>query len=466
MTLRLMAGILIVAVTCTASAAFVRAADPAPEQAEQVGEGAAPAVPSAALDPALPSMTMTEILSLSYRENPSLLAARAQYKAAQEDVTQARSHWRPEIGASAGVTDSHIMEGAATAADGTTSKEIAVEITQPLYRGGRTVAATDRAEKALAAQGALLEAASQDILLAAATSYMDMVRDRALLDLAKNNETVIAREGVATQDRFDVGEVTRTDVAQAQARLARAQSEKIRATGDMESSRAAFERVTGRLPGRLETPSFVFPFPETIDETIAMAQSGNPMVRAAEYVHASALGNIDEVFGELLPTLSLFGSVDKTFDPQPGLYDDTATRAVGISASIPLYEAGAVRSRVRQARHTANRRYLEILEARRDIREKAVSAWENLKTAESEIKSREAQVEASRIAQEGVKEETALGSRTVLDVLDAEQEHLDARAALVAAQRNRIVAEFELASTLGLLTPDILGFAPAAPPQQ
>lgn len=401
-----------------------------------------------------PVTKLEEVLKWTYENNPTLQAARAELKAVQEEMPQALSGWKPSADASGNVTDAEIDGGVG---NGTTSKSAAFEVTQPLYRGGRTLAATRVAEDTILAQRALLKALEQQVLFTAASAYMDVLRDKALLELSVNNENVLTKELEATAERFEVGEITRTDVSQAEARLARAASDRIRSSGNLQSSIAAYEEVVGIRPGALENPAIKFPVPETLDETVIFAENNNPTVIAAGYIHESAENSVDEIFGELLPELFLSGSWDRQYDPQPGILEETTTRSILVSATIPLYEAGGVRSRVRQAKHTANQRFIEILESRRDIREQAISSWEDLQAAKAETKSREAQVDASRLALEGVRAESDIGSRTVLDVLDAEQEYLDAQVALVTARRNVVVAEFSLASTLGILIPEVLG---------
>lgn len=403
-----------------------------------------------------PVTQLADVLRWSYENNPTLRAARAELKAVQEQVPQAMSGWKPEIDANGNVSSVKI-DGNNFGGEGTTSKEVELAFSQPLYRGGSTVASVDAAEGRVMAQRALLKSLEQDVLLQVATAYMDVLRDTALVDLSINNENVINKNLEATQSRFDVGELTRTDVAQSEARLARARSDRIRASGDLQSSMGIYEELIGQPPGTLVEPVLEFPVPETLDAAAVLAENNNPTVIASRYIHEAAEEDVDSIFGELLPQLALFGSWNRQYDPQPGLLKESTTRTVGISASIPLYESGSVRSRVRQAKHTANQRYLEILESRRDVRQQVVTNWENLQAARAEIRSRESQVKAARLAQEGVQQENTLGARSVLDVLDAEQEYLDARVALITAQRNSIVAEFALAATLGLLTPENLG---------
>jgi len=405
-----------------------------------------------------PKQTLREVLRLAYINNPTLQAARAEVRATHELLPQALSGWRPTIAAQGSVFSSDI-EGSNFGGTGSTAKDMEVSLNQPLFRGWQTLAETEAARNTISAQSAALRAKEQDVLLDAATAYMDVVRDQALLELSRNNLEVITRQREATKDRFDVGELTRTDVSQADARLARANADVITDRGKLRSSKAVFEQVSGIVPGILAPPDIEIAFPKTLDDVMIKAENESPEVLSALYVHKASEEDIEDVFGELLPEIGLFGSWNRTLDPQPGLIDKQTTKTLGLLASIPLYQAGAVRSRVRQAKHTANQRYLEILSAKRQARQETISNWEDVQTARAEIRSREAQVEASRIAQEGVRAETEVGERTILDSLDADQEFLDAQVALVTARRNEVVANFALGATLGLLTPETLGFA-------
>lgn len=407
---------------------------------------------------AKPVMEMQSALRHAYIHNPSLMAARSEFRGTQELLPQAHAGFKPTIGSTATVNKTELAGSNFPGAAGSTSKDVGLSLDQPLFRGGRTFAETSAAEYTIKAQAAILQSAEQSVLLSAATSYMDVLRDQALLDLGVNNRDVITKQLEATQDRFDVGELTITDVSQAKARLARADSDVITARGNLDSSGALFEEVVGMAPVLLEEPELDLALPETLDEATAVAEENNPRVLSAVHAHKAAEDDIDNVYGELLPEIGFFASWNRTFDPQPGIVDRQTTKSVGLSATLPLYQAGATRSRVRQAKHSANSRYMDILDVKRQVRQEVVSAWAALQTAKSEIRSREAQVEASRLAQEGVKAEAEFGSRTVLDTLDADQEFLDAQVSLVTARRNQVVAKFTLLQTLGLLSAQTLGF--------
>ena len=402
-------------------------------------------------------ITLADALKFSYQNNPSIRAARTELLATQERLPQAQAGWKPSADATADITNVNIETDGAGDSDNT-EKNLGLALSQPVYRGGRTVSAIDSAKSAIMAQRAFLLATEQDILLQVVTAYMNVLRDQSLYDLAVNNKDVIDRQLEASRARFEVGDVTRTDVSQSEARLSGAEANRVRALGNLRASRAVFRQVTGMDVAGLQSPQNILPIPGTLNESVAMADQYNPLVLASEFLHSAAKEDIDTVFGELLPSVGLFANLDHSIDPSLGTLNDRTTRAVGISATIPLYEGGATRSRVRQAKSTASQRLIEVEEARDLARQRTVSSWEDLTAAKSEILSRKAQVEANRIARDGVHKEAELGTRTILNALDADQELLDSESALVTAQRNEVVAQYALATSLGLMTPEVLGF--------
>ncbi len=292
---------------------------------------------------------------------------------------------------------------------------------------------------------------------------MDVIRDRTLLNLRLNNERILGEELNAVRERHTAGDVTQTDVRQAEARLARARAEHVAASGQLDSSRAAFEEVVGFVPDKtLYVPGRVFVFPAAIGEMIAKAEKENPGLAASVNQHEAAVNDVDARFSDLLPQVSAFASYNKQFDPQPGVVDESETQTIGVRAKIPLYEAGAVRSRVREAKSIASQRYQEVSERRRLIRQDIMSNWKTLESARAEIAARIAEVDAARAALEGVREEAKMGERTVLDVLDADQDVLGAEAALARAHRDKVVASYALAGALGWLLPEKMGMADIA----
>lgn len=395
------------------------------------------------------AQSLTEALATTYNTNPQLLAGRAELRATNEFVPQALSGWRPTIAGTAAIgrswRDSDVSSGTAN------PRSIGLSVSQPLYRGGRTVAETREAENLVLAQRARLVSIEQDVLLAAVTAYMDVLRDMAVLELTVNNEQVLARQLEASRDRFEVGEITRTDVAQSEARLSRATSERIAAEGDLTESRARFVEVVGDAPGTLETPPIVATLPASLEEAIEAAVAANPDVIASDYVERAARDGVDVVFGELLPSASLEGRAEYAEEVSTFI-DNQSTATIEAQITVPLYQAGDVSARVREAKKRASQRRLEMAQQRRTAAQIATTAWEALSTARAQITAFEEEVRSNEIAVEGVREEAQVGTRTTLDVLDAEQELLDARVNLVRAERDEIVAGFQLLSTVGNLT--------------
>lgn len=410
--------------------------------------------------PEAAGMSLNDVLRRTYETNPSLKAARAGLDAAREALPQAQAGWKPVVEAEGSVSRTELDSDPDMGNDGATPKEASVSVVQPVFRGGRTVAGIRSANNAIRAAEFGTLTVAQDVLLAAAQAYLDVIRDSAVLELRESDRDVVARQLKASQNRFEVGEVTKTDVSQSQARLARAESELISARGNLRVARAVFSEIVGEVPDGLEKkPAVTLPLPATLDEALAMAEKNNPDIQVARYGYRSADDDADSVFGELLPEVNAFGSFGTEWDSVSGLTDRESAATVGLRASVPLYEAGTIRSRLRQAQHTARQRLREVEGARRGAAGRIVAAWETLEAARAEITSRRAQVEASRLARDGVRQEADVGERTIIDALDADQEYLDAQVALVAAERNEIVAQFELAAALGLLEPESLGFA-------
>lgn len=401
------------------------------------------------------AQTLQEALAQAYTANPQLEAQRAALRAVDEQVPQALSNYRPTVEgtASIGTAESDVSGAAGAANNGartTQPRTLGIAVTQPIYRGGRTAAQVSRAENVVQASRAQLFATEQTILLGAATAYFDVVRDQATLELNTNNEQVIGRQLEATRDRFRVGEVTRTDVSQAESRLAGATSNRILSEGNLASSRAVYTRIVGSTPGRLTQPRPTFSLPASMQETIDLAVAANPSVVASQFTEAAARDAIDQVRGEALPSVSLRGSLQRGLETSTNAYR-TDSGSVTAQLTVPLYQAGAVTSRVREATQTAGQRRIEIDQARTQTIETAIRAWQALTTSRASIQSRQAQVRAAEIALEGVRQEATVGSRTTLDVLDAEQELLNARVGLVQSQRDELVAAFQILAATGQL---------------
>jgi outer membrane protein len=404
------------------------------------------------------AQTIEEALALAYQSNPTLNADRARLRATDENVPQALSNWRPtlEINGAYGTEYSHNMGNTTTPRSiNRDPRSGTLSATQNLYRGGRTLAATSQAENLVLADRARLSSTEQSILQSAAAAYMNVVRDQAVVELNRNNERVIERQLEATRDRFRVGEVTRTDVAQAESRLSRATADRIAAEGALVQSRANFRNVVGEFPRQLRPAPPAGGLPATEDEAIAIARSKNLGVIQADYTERAARDQVDLVFGELLPQLSLVGELADSFDSQ---VPDTETEraAARLNLRVPLYTSGSVESRIRQAKQTAAQRRDERNQAVRTATEQATRAWEALNTARASRRAFADVVRSAEIALDGVQQEALVGSRTVLDVLDAEQELVNARVNLVTSERDEVIASYDLRVAIGSLSAEEL----------
>jgi TolC family type I secretion outer membrane protein len=407
------------------------------------------------LGSAIPAGTMAQSLEdalvAAYGSNPTLQAARAQLRATDEFVPQALSNYRPIV-----TVDGDVGVGWADRKDDRSGddagapRSAGLNVSQPIYRGGRTVAQTRQAENLVLADRARLMAVEQDVLLSAVVSYVDVVQNQSIVDLQKNNEKVIGTQLKQTEDRFEVGEVTLTDVSQAVSRLARATADRVQAEGNLVSSRAVYREIIGELPGTLKLPPVPKGLPTSEQEAVGQSEN-NPNVALTLYAERAAQHATDLVFGELLPTVSVDGEVRTEADTA---FDESQTNSAALIARvvIPLYQAGAVESRVREAKQRAGQRRQEIDEARRNAAQGATTAWQALETARAEIEAFTREVEATERALEGVEQEQQVGVRTVLDVLDAQQEVRDARVNLVQVRRDEIVAAYQVLAAVGRLT--------------
>ena len=401
--------------------------------------------------------TLHEALAAAYKYNPRIDAERARLRATDEEVARANSGYRPFVSGSADVTNTWQRTRPPTTGDGSnTSKGYSVGLTQSLFSGFRTVNAVNEAEAVVRAGRETLRDVEQGVLLEAVTAFMDVVRDQAILRLRENNVNVLSRELQATRDRFAVGEVTRTDVAQAEARRAGSISALDLARSNLKISRATFERVIGHTPGRIVEPKGAYSrLPRTQDEAIAIAIREAPSVVGALYREQAARFTVEKIWGELLPEVQLEASYNQRFDPATSIDEREGTTVTG-RVNIPIYSGGEVHARVRQAKQTHLSRIQEIEQYRTEAREAVYSAWAQLTAAKAQLESDQAQVSAARTALTGVREEQKVGQRTILDVLNAEQEFLSAQVSLETTRRNLVVTSYLVQRSIGRLTSEQL----------
>ncbi|SDP14435.1 outer membrane protein [Filomicrobium insigne] len=409
--------------------------------------------------------TLNQALSAAYTYNPRIDAERARLRATDESVPQARSGYLPfvEGNADLGVQDSRVRfddeVGGGRSGRRSTPRGYDVSVQQNLFNGFRTTNLVNQAEANVRAGRENLREIERQVLFDAVTAYMDVVRDQAIVGLQENNVNVLSRELSATQDRFEVGEVTRTDVAQAQARRAGAVSDLDLARANLKSSRARYERVIGSPPSNLREPTVPYRLmPKTLEAAIARAEHENPLIITALYLEQAASYNVDTIRGELLPTVTLEARYQDRFESSDSIAESETTTVTG-RINVPIYQGGEVSARVRAAKHTHVSRLQDIEDVRTQVREVTVTAWSQYQAAVAQIESDKVQVTANQTALAGVREEEKVGQRTLLDVLNAEQELLNSQVQLETSRRNLIVAAYGLLSSVGRLDAATLGVA-------
>ncbi|RDJ21276.1 channel protein TolC [Bosea caraganae] len=402
---------------------------------------------------------MEAALSRAYNGNPTLNSQRAQVRVTNENVPQALSGYRPQITASADIgaeiTNSHIptVGGVSNrSTERTAPRGVGVQVSQNIFNGGGTASGVSAAESQVLGARATLQNTEQNVLLDAATSYMNVLRDTAILNLNRNNVEVLEEQLRQTRDRFQVGEVTRTDVAQAEARLSSAQSQAILAESNLKTSIARYRQNVGVEPKSLAPGRPVENLlPKSLDVALRSALVVHPAIVAALHGVDVAELQVKVTESDLYPSLDVIGSVARRYDNQFG-GDKVNTASIVGRLTIPIYEGGQIYSRTRQAKETAGQRRIDVDTQRDTVRAAVVSAWGGLDAAKAQIIAAQAQVQAAETALAGVREEAKVGQRTTLDVLNAQQELVSARSTLVTAQRDRVVASYSVLSATGKLS--------------
>ncbi len=431
--------------------------------------GAGALLALAALTAPVPAraLTLQEALAHAYASNPTLGAERAQARAVDEQVPLAMSGYRPTVNLTASVSrELSNSRYQPTGGERTESnvKTVTLSASQPLF-DATVPPAVRRAERLIEAERATVIATGQTVLTQAATAYMDVVRDQEIVTLNTRNVELLKRQLKAAEDRARIGELTRTDVAQAQSRLAQAVASRSSAEGTLESDRATFTRVVGLTPGRLSSAKPVARLAATLPEAIALARSNNPSVLGAAYRAEAQHHAVDQIAGKRLPSATLAGSASRSWDPgrSDGVdYTREDDLTVSVKIVAPLYQAGLPEAQIREAKHTEQQNRLQIQEAADQGAESVVTAWASLETARATIQSYRAQIVAAQTALAGVRDEALVGTRTMLDVLDQEQELLNSRVNLVRAEHDEMVAVFQLLAACGQLTAQQLGLPTGA----
>ena len=411
--------------------------------------------------------TIEAALVRAYQNNPQLNAQRAQVRSTDENVPQALSGYRPKVAvtASAGYqyTDTLATSGGSsnqivrTETHGANPpRSVGMTVTQTLFNGQQTANKTRAAESQVSGAREALRVLEESVLLSAATIYMDYLRDAAIVEVQKSNVRVLEQTLKQTQDRFNVGEVTRTDVAQSEAQLAAGKTQELTAEANLVTTKANFRRIIGNEPANEAPGSPVDRFlPASLPGAVELSLVENPNVTAAMFgIDVNYLTvKINE--GALLPTVTLQGSVQQAYEQTM-----ISPRAFGASAiaqvSVPVYQGGAEYSLIRQSKENLAQQRLVLETTRDQTRANTVTAWGQLVAGKAQVSSAQSQVTASEVALNGVREEAKAGQRTTLDVLNAQQALVNARVALVTAQHDRVVASYAVLSAVGRLSPQVL----------
>ncbi len=414
----------------------------------------------------LAAETMESALARAYQGNPQLNAQRANVRQNDEGVSQALSGYRPTLSATASVGEQYTNEtgviptippglpnGVSYNVKGlTTPRAVGVNGGQTLFNGEQTANKVRKAESQVSAARETLRVMEESVLLSAASIYMDVSRDTANLDVQQNNIRVLQRTLKDTRNRFAAGQVTATDVAQAEAQLAAGEATLHAAESTLMTTRANFRRIIGVDPANLAPASPVDRLaPTTLNAAVAIGAAENPAVTAALYGVDVAQLQVKIAEGALWPTLAFQGSVQQQVFSnilQPNLVLGTAM----LNLSVPIYQGGAEYSAIRLNKETVGQQRLNVDQVRDQTQANVVQAWGQVQAAKAQVAAAIRQNDASERALEGVRNEAQAGQRTTLDVLNAEQALVNARVNLIVAQHDRVVASYSLVSAVGRLS--------------
>ncbi|MDR2901506.1 MAG: TolC family outer membrane protein [Lactobacillales bacterium] len=395
--------------------------------------------------------TLYDVLAYTYENSLDLSAERSGQKATDELVAKEKSGYRPAVQATGNYGRSygkyHYEELPSTRRY-QNPRDVTLSVNQPVFSGLSTYNAVESARKQVKAGQANLLSAEQATLLDATAVYMDVIRDMAVLDLQISNEKVLKKHLQSYRKRFSVGDLTNTDVAQSEARASGATANRIAAEGNLKVSKANFFSVVGMEPENLQDlPDINIALPENLDEAIAVALKQNPQIKAAEYIRQAAEHTVSAKKGALLPSVNVGAQVSRQYENLT--IEEADYWQVSAGMTVPIYNTGRDYADIREAKHLENKYRILWAKTCQDVRAETIAAWENYQSTKAQIKSIKDQIKASKIALDGVIREARVGSRTVLDVLDAEQEHLDNQVSLVKVHRDEIVSAFALLSAIG-----------------
>lgn len=402
--------------------------------------------------------TLTEALAQAYDTNPTLAAAEANLRSTDETAAQATAAWLPTVGVSGSIEQDIVSTKSDLVPENFQRKQprsAALTVNQNIYQGGATSATQRQVQANIKAAESTFRKAEQDVLLQAVQAYLAVLNAQATLRLSKKNEELLSKMLQQIKVRFDLGDVTLTDVAQVEARLAEATAQRIQAEGALETARAQYEQQIGTLPGELVFPENPPIIPTSEKEALEIALSQNPDLIAAIFSEKAAQEAVDVQKAGLSPKLD-FGVTLERDEEKMLANSRTYTGLAKLTLSVPLDLSGATQSTIRQYRQTASQKRLESRATRRAIETGVTQAFESLKVAEAQVKQFETQVASTALALKGVRLEEEVGQRTVLDILNQEKENYDAEKSLVNARVTYLLAHYQLLGSIGQLNVSVL----------
>ena len=405
--------------------------------------------------------TLREALVSAYNTNPTLTTQRETLRATDATVAIAKAAGRPQVSATVGVNRTITQSGVLVSTGKGPNLSVGVDVSYPLFNGGSVRNSVRAAETRVEAGRATLAAVEGDVFTQAVAAYMDVIRDRSVVELNQNNVRVLETNLQATRDRFEIGDLTRTDVAQSEARLQLGRSQLAGAQGQLIASEATYRQVIGHPPGQLAPPPPLPPLPTTSDEAVKIALANNPdLVATARQAIASGY-DVNVARASRLPTLSVVGSetyVNNLAHNGPSGFPNTgAETSVGLSARVPIFQGGLPAARIRQAQAQQGQALETVVGTERAVVQTARAAFANYEASQRQIQAQTVAVQANQLALEGARAEQSVGTRTVLDVLNAEQELLNSQVSLVTAKRDAYVAGFQLLNAMGQAEAQDLG---------
>ena len=399
--------------------------------------------------------TINGALAAAYNNNPTLNAQRAATRAADENIAIAKSGYRPTITANANIglsqsTNTLALSGVSSTTD-LVPRGFGVVVNQTLWDSYLTQNNVEAALAAVRASQEALRNAEQNILFNGASAYLDVIRDRAILGFQSRNLEFLQEQVRSEQARFDVGEATRTDVAQARASRAAAQAQVSLAAANLKSSEAVYRQIIGNRPGKLSDVKGVAPFlPKSAKSGISIALAEHPAIKSTEHIVDQALFNVKAAESGLLPRVDLQGAANRNYDVS-GNVDRSDSASITATLSVPIYQAGRQAATVRQSKETLSQRRIEVDESVDNVRAAVVSAYSQFLGARAAIEANRAQLSAAKLALQGAVEERKVGQRTTLDVLDTQTQVINAQIALSNSSRDLKVAGYAILSAIGRL---------------